>query len=242
MSQEPEVIFRGSGLMAGGWSASMTLAVSVDEIVLDAGMGLRYKFTPQDIIGLEAIEDEKFSIQHTLSDCPTEIILCTKGPASEVTTRIREIGFIPSGEQESSTPSEEASVRWKRLAPVVLLLVVAAVVIDRCYPIMERPRYGNYLSLGVLPFFLFTSLLEVFSPLRGLFLNPGCNTGGFSFNLRLCGVIFGFLSLSSVIYTSIVTLLDIPSWLAQCATLLLVCLLAGLVNRPDTENSSSNEE
>ena len=150
--------------------------------------------------------------------------------------QIRDIGFEPLGDQEASVAFDSSAVRWERLGPAILLLVVAAISIDRYYPIMERPRYGgDYLSLGVIPFFLFTSLLELVPSLQRLFLTSDGNSGSFSFNLRIFTILFGLLS-----FASIVVLLGIPTWFAPFAALILFYLLSGFANQRNTEDSSGN--
>lgn len=232
MTQEPQATFRGSGIIAGGFSDPVTLAVSTDKIALDAGLGLCYKLGSQDVLSIEVVEEKQLSIRHTLTDCPASIIFCTEGPAAVVSAQIRDIGFTPLGNQADSATSNDFPIRWERLGPVILALVTAALAIDHYYPIMEKARYGgDYLSLGVIPFFLFASLLELAPPLQRLFLTSGGNTGGFSFNLRILSVIFGLLS-----FASIVVLLGVPTWLAPFAALILFYLLSGLRNQPNISN------
>ena len=200
MTQEAQVIFRGSGLIAGACSDPVSLAVSADEITLDAGLGLRYKLGSQDVVRLEVVEAKQLAIRHTLATCPADIIFCTEESAAVVMAQIRSIGFAPLGNQEDAAAIDSFPLRWERLGPVILILMVVAVIIDHNYPIMESPRYGgNYLSLGVIPFFLFTGLLELVPPLQRLFLAPGGNTGSFSFNLRILTVLLGLLSVASVV-------------------------------------------
>lgn len=236
MTPKPQTVFRGSGLIAGGFSDPITLTVSANAITVDAGLGLCYKLGAQDVIRLEVVEDKQLSIRHTRIDCPSDIIFCTNEPATVVSTQIHDIGFTPAGNQEDSAAFGGSPVRWERLVPVILVLVVAAVTIDHYYPIMGKPRFGgNYLSLGVIPFFLFTSLLEFVLPLRRLFLTSGCNTGGFSFNLRVLSIIFGLLS-----FASILVLIGVPTWLASIAMLIPFYLLAWLRNQPSAEDISES--
>lgn len=236
MTQEPQAIFRGSGLIAGGFSDPVTLTVIADEITLDAGLGLCYKLGSQDVVRLEVVEEKRLAIRHTLIDCPSDIIFCTEEPAAVVMAQIRDIGFEPSGNQEDPAAFDRSPVRWERLGPVILVLVVAAIAIDHYYPIMGKSYYGgDYLSLGVIPFFLFTSLLELVPPLQRLFLTSSGNTGSFSFNLRILTILFGLLS-----FASVVVLLGVPAWLAPFAALILFYLLSGFTNQHDTEDSSGN--
>lgn len=71
MTQEPQAIFRGSALIAGGVSDPVTLVVSADEIALDAGLGLCYCLRVQDVVRFEVVEKKRLAIRHTLIDCPS---------------------------------------------------------------------------------------------------------------------------------------------------------------------------
>lgn len=236
MTHKPQATFRGSGLIAGGFSEPVTLTISTDKITLNAGLGLCYELGNQDVVRLEIVEEKRLAIRHTLVDCPSDIVFCAEESATTVMAQIRDVGFEPSGNQEVLAAFDGSPVRWERLIPSILILAVTAIAIEHRYPIMERPRYGgDFFSLGVVPFFLFASLLELVPPVRRLFLTSGGNTGSFSFNLRVLTIIFGLLS-----FASIVVLLGVPTWLASLASLAFFYLLSGFLNQRDVGDRPDN--
>ena len=200
MPQDPQVIFRGTGLISGSSCEPIVLMASEEELSLSLGFGLRFKLAPQDVIKIEPVQEKQLSILHSSTDCPRGITCCIEESATEVITRINEIGFIPLGMPNNSVAPDGFPVLVERLSIVILLLLIIASAIARQFPIMARPWFGGgYLSLGVIPFFLFVSLMEIFPAFWRLFLKPGCYDGDIAYHLRFFNIILGLLSVLSII-------------------------------------------
>jgi hypothetical protein len=158
-----------------------------------------YKFLPEQVISIERygiipLIGWGIRIHHNIASYPDKIIFWCFGDPVYLILKIRDVGFIPAGNQTELPIKRTAPVRWYGIIALIVLWNLLF-ILDVGMPPKPTVRPGWFSFLAVLLFFLGSIGIRRFLWLQKLFLKPNRSLNEIIAWLNLITVILGFLSM-----------------------------------------------
>ena len=163
------------------------LMASAEQLCVRSMVGT-YRFSPDEVVELEADGWSDVRIVHTNPDYPRKMIFSTWDRSKNLIGRIKEAGFLPSGTSASIPQRNGIPVRWSFII-VVTIILYALPMADRVRD--ARPGLREFLDLGLL--FAGAMILPWSSRLQFLVLKPRRLVGEIRPMLILMRTISGLL-------------------------------------------------
>jgi len=171
------------------------LSVTPSELAFKVTLLGTYKFVPNDIIGFEpnkGLYGGNIFIKHNVADYPEKISLNYKGGANELTLKLNQHGFIPSGIADPSRLRKGIPVRW-------VFLIVAILCWSTLLLFGEKQQDGIYSVIAIALTFAATFIVPKSETLQKLILKPDRRVGEIMPILSLLKWISGILLAFSLI-------------------------------------------
>ena len=171
------------------------LSVTPSELVFKVTLLGTYKFAPRDIIGFEpnkGLYGGNIFIKHNVADYPEKISLTYKGTANELTLKLNQHGFIPSGITDLSRLRKGIPVRW-------VFLIAAILLWSALLLFGEKQQDSLYSMIAIALMFAATFMIPKSETLQKLILKPDRRVGEIVPILSLLKLISGILLAFSLI-------------------------------------------
>jgi len=171
------------------------LSVTTSKLVFKVPLLGTYKFAPNNIIGFEpnkGLYGGNIFIVHNVADYPEKISLNYKGGANELTLKLNQHGFIPSGIADPSRSRKGIPARWS-------FLIISILLLNALLLFGEKWQNSIYSMIAIALTFAATFMIPKSEMLQKLILKPDRRVGEIVPILSLLKLISGILLAFSLI-------------------------------------------